>query len=588
MSDFKFKEKAQKVENLCKETIKILSLREESEIKKLVSDFEQFRSEQERQVKLTIAFIGQYNSGKSTIIAALTDAKFVKRYYEEVGGEKKLVAVYRVDGKELKIGAQIITDKTASYDWKEVFLIDTPGIYSGRSEHDEITLDQISKSDLLVFVIPNELFNPQAGKFFREVAQKRVGQMILVINKMSRETGTPEELTKTILQVIEPYHPDDFYTCFIDADCQLKARHEEDEEEKQFLQKEANFAKLVNALNILVEKNHLYARLITLLHRAVDVIEQSINVLDSKDKISYDLLEILRRKTLIIRASQARLQNSLRAELNKLEHDLIMLGEKVATKVDGKHKEEEINSAIKIAEIEMQLLQQKLVDKIQSLLKDELIRLQNELEELQQSQLGRSLAKEFEVACVGKKTIGEKTIGEKEEISPILKKGPEVFAKLGHISSKVSRDMVYKTVKFLGGKFKPWGAVKAAKFINKLGCILAVVGTILDIFLIGKEEKNKEKYEQQLREARTIIRQDFRQCASEIRNGLENGWEDENGNKYEGLNKLIFKDSYQKELAEVENQQNEFRKAGESKRESVKQLKNLLSNIKNEISSFTE
>jgi len=197
------------------------------------------------------------------------------------------------------------------------------------------------------------------------------------------------------------------------------------------------------------------------------------------------------------------------------------------------------------------------------------------------------LAEEFQVAGVGKKTIGGKTIGEKGEIPPILKKGPEAFAKLGNFASKVSRDMVYKTVKFFGGKFKPWGAVKAAKFINKLGPILAGTGTILDIFLTMKEEKDREKHEQQLRETRANIRQDFRRSASEMRSDFENGWEDKNGNKYEGLNEVIFKDIYQEEQEDFEKHQNEIWKAEESKREIVERLKNLLGNIKNEISSFT-
>jgi len=593
MYDFQFKEKAKKVENLCYKTIELLSERGENEIKDLVSDFKHFLSEYRKQVKLTISFIGQYSSGKSTIIAALTNADFVKKYYETEGDEKKLIEVYRIGSKELKIGVQITTDKTEMYEWEEVLLIDTPGIYAGHPEHDDITLDQISKSDLLVFVVPNELFNPQTGKFFRRVTQEmqRVGQIILVINKMNRETGTPENLTKTILQVIEPYHPDDFYLCFIDADSYLKAQLEKDEEEKQFLINKSLFTDFLKSLQNIIEKNQLNARLVTPLHRAADVIEKSRNILTTEDKVSRDLLEILRRKSLILQASKIRLQNSIITELNKLEHDIIMLGERIATKVDGQHKEEEIDIAIKNAESEIQLLSKKALNEIQSLLKDELTRLQTELEELQQSSLGRSLAEEFEVSGVGKKTIGEKTIGEKGEIPLILKKGPNVLAKLGNFSTTVSRDMVYNTVKFFGGKFKPWGAVKTAKFINKLGPILAGIGTILDIIITIEEEKDKEKYEQELRDVRANIRQDFRRVASEMRSDFENGLEDENGNKYEGLNKVIFKDFYQQELAEVEKEQNEIRKVEESKRKIVDELKNLLSNIKNEINkilSFTE
>jgi len=97
---------------------------------------------------------------------------------------------------------------------------------------------------------------------------------------MTRETGTPEDLLKTILRVIEPYYPDDFYTCFIDADSYLKAQHEKDADEKQVSINESHFTDFLKSLQNLIKKNHLPARLVTPLYRSVDVIEQSLNVLN--------------------------------------------------------------------------------------------------------------------------------------------------------------------------------------------------------------------------------------------------------------------------------------------------------------------
>lgn len=47
---------------------------------------------------LTVAFVGQYSAGKSTIISALTGRR------------------------DLRIGADITTDKTASYDWNRIIV----------------------------------------------------------------------------------------------------------------------------------------------------------------------------------------------------------------------------------------------------------------------------------------------------------------------------------------------------------------------------------------------------------------------------------------------------------------------------------
>ena len=577
MNYFQFKEKEKKVENLCKKTIELLSLCEEPEIKNIISDFEQFLCEYQKQTKLTIAFIGQYNSGKSTIIAALTNARFIKKYYEEINDEKKLIEVYEIDSKELKIGAQITTDKTEIYEWGSVLLIDTPGIYAGRPEHDKITLDQISKSDLLVFVISNELFNPQAGEFFKKVSQEmqRVGQMVLVVNKMSRETGTPQDLLNTILKVIEPYHPDDFYTCFIDARSYLEACKEDDKDEKQFLMNLSNFGAFLEALNKLIKKNQLYARLVTPLHRAFDMIEKSLDILTTEDSTVRNFLEILRRKALILRASQTRLRNSFLSELDKLEYEVIMLGEEIASMIDGYHKEEEINSAIKKVQREIQLLREETGDKIQSLIKNEFERCQTEVEELIQSPLGRALREEIEITGVSKIAVKEITIEEDKKISTIFKITPEMFEQLGKFASRISRDTVYKTWKFFGGKFKPWGAVKATRFINKLGPILSGIGVLVDIFLTIKEEREKEKYEQQLREKRAEVRKNFRNIASEIRRDFENGWKD-------------VENIYQQELIIIEDQRSKFEKNKKSKEEVVEKLKKLRKNIKNEISLLTK
>lgn len=69
----------------------------------------------------TVAFVGQYSAGKSTIISALTG-----RW-------------------DIHIDADIATDTTASYDWNGIKLIDTPGLFTDRPKHDEITYEAIDK-----------------------------------------------------------------------------------------------------------------------------------------------------------------------------------------------------------------------------------------------------------------------------------------------------------------------------------------------------------------------------------------------------------------------------------------------------------
>jgi predicted GTPase len=548
MSSFQFNAKSQKVNQLCQETIDILEIRTEDEVKKLVDDFQNFWQEYQQQKQLSIAFIGQYNAGKSTLIKALTGDESVR------------------------ISAEICTDKVTEYAWQDVLLLDTPGIYAGNTEHDDITLERISKCDLLVFVVTNELFNPQGAEFFQTVANQmqRVGQMVLVVNKMSRESGSPQDLLSTITQVIEPYYPQQFYTCFIDADSSLKSQDPKYIKYQQSLQAKSNFNDFLDSLQKLIQKNELSAKLVTPLHRAVDTLEKSLNFLSTGDKTTRDLLEILRRKKIIIQASQTRARNAYRSELAKLKHEVIMLGEKIASMIDGHHTKEEIEVEIEKVTKEITTLSEKIIGKIQAHLQEELINLQNKLEELQNSPLGKTIAREITINLVDGKRINDPNIPDKFGKSILEKQGGKILQELGKLSSKVSRDLVYNIGKFLGFKFKPWGAVNGAKFIKGLGPFIAGAGVLFDAAMIAKEEYDDQENQRQLRNARNHVREEFRKLAEKMRKEYELSIEEA----------ISF---YDEELNDIEAKEKELRNFDQSKQEILTQIENKRQEIKQEI-----
>lgn len=130
---------------------------------------------------IKIVLVGQYSAGKSSIIKMLT-------------GED-----------DIRIAADIATDKATSYQWKGVEITDTPGIDTQlRPEHDEISKRAIQEADMLLFVITNELFDENIAKDFKELAftQNRKNAMLLVVNKddfRSQAKSKIGELNKTIV-----------------------------------------------------------------------------------------------------------------------------------------------------------------------------------------------------------------------------------------------------------------------------------------------------------------------------------------------------------------------------------------------------
>ncbi|WP_061810463.1 GTPase domain-containing protein [Rossellomorea vietnamensis] len=571
MEELDFSKHTREINFLLEEVISILSEWKEDEIQEIASEFKIFLEEERQQKKLRIAFIGQYNAGKSSTIASLTRAKFVHKKYETIENEQKLVQVYQVGNKRLNVGAQIMTDAAEKYEWENVEIIDTPGIYAGRTDHDEKTLDQISKSDLLVFVVSNELFNPEGGALFRKLLfdMQRSGQMMLVINKMSREVGTPEILEKTILEVIDPYHPSDFYTSFVDANYYLEAQlEEEDVEEKEYLEEKSNFNSFIASLERLIAANQLTARLVTPLHRGAEVLEKSLNHLGTDNKGERDLLELLRRKASLIRSAKIRLHNNIQGELNVLEHQVIMAGEQVAGKVDGQHGADEINHALKETEQKIQTDSMKTLEKVQASIEKELELLQEELANLQDSSLGKATLELFFAKGAKGPSISERDISERKKTHSIVGKTPDALQQLGKFAGEVSKDTIVEVVKKFGVKFKPWGATKLTKFVNKLGPIISIVGVVLDVFFAAKEEYDETKHEQQLREARADLRFEFRKVAKEIRVEFE-----------ENIEEAIMP-FFHNELIIIEQQQEQIRHSEASKEQSFTQMEILLKRIR--------
>jgi small GTP-binding protein len=152
--------------------------------KKLREELKEYRE----QGILSVAFVGQYSAGKSTIISAITGRR------------------------DIHIDADIATDKTASYDWNGIKLIDTPGLFTDRKDHDEITYEAINKSDLLVFSLTYMLFDSLTAENFKKLAYEKGyrWKMMLVINKMSDEAG--EETQKivnyrsSLAEALKPYN----------------------------------------------------------------------------------------------------------------------------------------------------------------------------------------------------------------------------------------------------------------------------------------------------------------------------------------------------------------------------------------------
>lgn len=570
MSSFMYKNQADMTYEHIEKVIQTLEKQNNPEIDKILSDYQTFLYDKTGNPSLTISFIGQYNAGKSSTIAALTGADYITTKVETVEGEQKVVEEYQLDRKKLYVGAQIMTDQIQEYSWENVRIIDTPGIGAGRTKHDQMSHEQISKSDLLVFVLSNELFNQFGGEFFQSLVNdsQRKGQVALVINKMSRESGERQALLHSIKEVLHPHDPSEFYLSYIDARYYLQAQSEEDEEEIEYLQNKSNFSEFTHQLQRLIERNGINTKLTTPLHQTVEILEKSINSLSTDDKLERNLLEILRRQSKIIEMSKSRFQILANGEIHKLEHKIIMLGEDVAAMADGNHTSEDVNNSIYEAQASIRNFINNTIDALQRALEEELKRLEDELKELKDSTLSRSITAAIQSQVQKKNVISEKNIAVKQK-SVELEKGLFVMEKVGQFAQDVKKETVVDIVKFFGGKFKPWGAKKLTNLINKLGPAMVIIGSVLEIFIATKEEYDEKQQLLKLRTVREEIRKEFREVAEEVRSD------------YEQMIGAEVLSQFSDEIEVIRKQKEEIQSSSGIKQEGTSELNVLLKDTKN-------
>ncbi|AUT03759.1 GTPase [Nostoc sp. CENA543] len=129
-------------------------------IKKLEGVRESLRSKQRALNYFSIAFMGKTKAGKSTLHAIITG-----------------------DGWEaIGVGKQRTTRFNRVYEWKNIRIIDTPGIGAPGGESDEeIAARVIEESDVICYVVTNDSVQETEFKFL-ELLKEKAKPLIILLN----------------------------------------------------------------------------------------------------------------------------------------------------------------------------------------------------------------------------------------------------------------------------------------------------------------------------------------------------------------------------------------------------------------------
>ena len=463
---------------------------------------------------VNLVFAGQYSAGKSSIMKVLTGRE------------------------DIAIGAGITTEKTHTYDWGGITVVDTPGVHTQlRPDHDEITYRAIAGADLLVFVVTNELFDSHLAKHFRNLAIERdkAHEMMLVVNKMRRcAKGNSQEAQNVIREdlrkVLAPFTPEDLRTTFIDAEAALESKTETDGEIAKILLKKSGVDGFTQELNRFVREKGLSSRYTTALYSLEQILQEALASESTGDKDIDALEELLLQRRRALLDTQDRIPRAVEGEIQNASSQIRQEGRKVADMINGSADQKAVDQELQAAQDRVQNLAEQLEKSIQVVIGKHMKALDDRVGDIVNSELAKELLPRL-VHRIEQASISPEAMKNLKKASDISSKLGEFLVrnsftsktgtlgglfKLNQYSGTATHGAVKAIGKFFGKSFKPWEAVKWTRTVANVGRVFAVAGTVLTFVLQIKEDADAAQLEVDLRESRSAVRSGFNDAAHVI------------------------------------------------------------------------
>lgn len=463
---------------------------------------------------VNLVFAGQYSAGKSSIMKVLTGRE------------------------DIAIGAGITTEKTHTYDWGGITVVDTPGVHTQlRPDHDEITYRAIAGADLLVFVVTNELFDSHLAKHFRNLAIERdkAHEMMLVVNKMRRcAKGNSQEaqniIREDLRKVLAPFTPEDLRTTFIDAEAALESKTETDGEIAKILLKKSGVDGFTQELNRFVREKGLSSRYTTALYSLEQILQEALASESTGDKDIDALEELLLQRRRALLDTQDRIPRAVEGEIQNASSQIRQEGRKVADMINGSADQKAVDQELQAAQDRVQNLAEQLEKSIQVVIGKHMKALDDRVGDIANSELAKELLPRL-VHRIEQASISPEAMKNLKKASDISSKLGEFLVrnsftpktgtlgglfKLNQYSGTATHGAVKAVGKFFGKSFKPWEAVKWTRTVANVGRVFAVAGTVLTFVLQIKEDADAAQLEVDLRESRSAVRSGFNDAAHVI------------------------------------------------------------------------
>ncbi|MGY1714222.1 GTPase [Geodermatophilus sp. SYSU D01106] len=173
---------------------------------------------------------GQFSSGKSSLVKALTDG-----------------------AADVVIDSDIATDEVTEYTWDgAVTLIDTPGVQANVREHDRLAEEAITTADFVLFVMTVDLLDDASRGLLRRLALDlgKADQLLVVITHaatMSAPEGHRRQVVREAVGLTRDAFP------VLEVDSAYYLRSLEDERRRHLLRRRSGIDELREAINRISE-----------------------------------------------------------------------------------------------------------------------------------------------------------------------------------------------------------------------------------------------------------------------------------------------------------------------------------------------
>ncbi len=502
--------------------------------------------------KLSIAFVGQYSSGKSTIISAITG------------------------NKHIKIDANVATDTVSRYNWHDIILMDTPGILAGKYErHDEATKNALKESDLIFYVLTSQLFDDVIFNNFIDLAynQHLADKMFIVINKMGMESGEYDELVNNYSQSLKSifadrgYNIEDFPIAFIDANDYINGVAEKDYE---FIEL-SHFERFVKMLNTFVEQKGVIKKQFDTPVRILQSYLKNIEV-STVDKTLCDFYNQFEQK---LTSSQKEIKRDVELVLYSFDsssmNEIIELSNEIGTidETEWTQKQNCLNNRLKTMISEAS-------ERIESTINQSYDRLLQEINEFS----GKEALVKYAEIIDSKFNSPSVSIEEKKSLTmqkkslDLLRQGAKkvssmapgvdkLFGGISGASGSSLHEFVLNAGHFFGKSFKPWEAVRWASNVAKAAKFgIPVITTGIDIWMQFREDKKENERLQQIKASKSQFITSYQSEINKVKNQFE---------KYLGS----ILENYSNKRNEINNSKDELIMTSNRNQELEKSIKQL-------------